>query len=202
MKRLIIVLSCLVLAVNVSAQPRRVEHNVQLGLGVFSYGGDLSQYFGVGHLAGRVSYGADICGSGHWSVMPEIGAKIFWEGIFALGAVGADFDTLFYLDFTLSGRYHTDSGIILGLGPMLSFTWWPDHYYVDANPGESLNRRAKNKPFLVSLRPSISFDVGPRWRLGIEGELGLMNAKVQHMDINRPFFGRLHALRIFAAWHF
>ena len=202
MKRLILLSLALALTgATLSAQAlSRPEHNIQLGLGTFVYGGQHS--LRNGQLAARLSYGLDIPVAGAWSVMPEVGVKLFQEGIFAIGAVGADFDSFSYLDFTLSCRYRTPNGLILGLGPMLSYTWHPGRYYVDADPNDPLNRKAKNKPFNLSLRPGIYWDAGRRWRFGVEAELGVLNTMVQYPELNRTGSKHIHAIRFVTGLHF
>lgn len=194
----------LTFAAGLSAQPLRVEHNLQFGLGTFVYGGNYLELVRTGHLAGRLSYGPDIYVSDRWSVMPEVGGKFFFQGLFALGAVGADFDTFSYLDFTVSARRHFEDGIILGLGPMLSYTWTPDRYYVDADPSDPLNGKAKNERLGLSLKPSLTFASAGRWRFGVEAEIGLLNAMVQYPQPQYPEYQRtgnkhIHAVRVFAA---
>ena len=199
MKRLLVLLAALVFSAVLFAQAPRVEHNVQFGVGTFVYGGNYLELGRTGHLAGRLSYGPDIYVSNQWSVMPELGAKFFFQGLFAIGAVGADFDFFSYLDFTVSGRYHFEDGTILGLGPMLSYTWTPDTYYVDADPTDPLNKKAKNKRVGLSLKPSLTFASAGRWRFGVEAEIGLLNAMVQYPEYQRTGNKHLHAVRFFAA---
>ena len=190
-------MAALTVAAGLSAQPLRVEHNLQFGLGTFVYGGNFLELVRTGHLAGRLSYGPDIYLSEQWSVMPEVGGKFFFQGLFALGAVGADFDTFSYLDFTVSGRRHFDDGTLLGLGPMLSYTWTPDTYYVDADPSDPLNRKPKNKRVGLSLRPTLTFASAGRWRFGVEAEIGLLNAMVQYPEYQCTGNRHLHAVRVF-----
>ena len=192
-------MAALSVAAGLSAQPLRVEHNLQFGLGTFVYGGNFLELVRTGHLAGRLSYGPDIYLSEQWSVMPEVGGKFFFQGLFALGAVGADFDTFSYLDFTVSARYHFENGMILGLGPMLSYTWTPDRYYIDADPSDPLNRKAKNTPLNLSLRPTLTFATAGRWRFGVEAEIGLLNVMVQYPEYNRTGKCHIHAVRLFTA---
>ena len=204
MKRLILFSLALALTgATLSAQaPDRPVHNIQIGLGTYIYGGIETQSLRLGQLAGRISYGLDIPVAGAWSVMPEVGAKFFWQGVFFIGAVGADFDSFSYLDFTVSGRCHLEDGTILGLGPMLSFTGYPDRYYVDADPSDPLNRKAKNKHFGLSLRPSITFPSTKRWRFGLEAEIGLLNAMVQYPEYQRTGNRHIHAIRFFTVRSF
>ena len=49
MKRLSLLLTFLVFAASLSAQPLRVEHNLQFGLGTYVYGGDYYTLFQSGH---------------------------------------------------------------------------------------------------------------------------------------------------------
>ena len=198
MRRLTLLLSLLVFAASLSAQPLRLEHNLQLGLGTYVYGGDYHALFQSGHLAHRISYGLDIYGSDRWSVMPEIGGKIYWEGILAIGANGADFDGFTYLDFTVSGRYHLEDGTVLGLGPMLSYTWTPDRYHPNYDPMASISGKAKNKPFNLSIRPSMTFASKGHWHLGVEAEIGLLNVMVQYPEYDQTGNRHLHAIRFFA----
>lgn len=199
MKRLILLLLAATFAFHLSARPPHVEHNLTIGMGTYTYGGDYLELVRTGHLAGRLSYGLDIYCSERWSVMPELGGKFYWEGVFAIGAVGADFNSFSYLDFTVSARCHLEDGLILGLGPMLSYTWTPDKYYIDADPTDPLNRKAKNTPFNLSLRPSLTFAAAGRWRFGVEAEIGLLNAMVQYPEYNRTGNRHIHAIRFFAA---
>ena len=199
MKHLISFLVFAAFSFGVSAQPVRLEHNIQLGLGIYTYGPGVSSQFRLGHLAGRLSYGLDIYCSDRWSVMPEAGGKFYWEGAFAIGAVGADFNSFSYLDFTVSARYHFENGMILGLGPMLSYTWTPDRYYIDADPSDPLNRKAKNTPLNLSLRPTLTFATAGRWRFGVEADIGLLNVMVQYPEYNRTGKCHIHAVRLFTA---
>lgn len=200
MKRLFLLLTTLTFAASLSAQPLRVEHNIQFGLGTFLYGANYRNLdFRTGLLAGRLSYGPDIYLSKQWSVMPEVGGKYFIQGLFALGSSGADIDTFSYLDFTVSGRLHFDDGIILGLGPMLSYTWTQDTYYIDADPTDPLHRKPKNKRVGLSLRPTLTFASTGRWRFGVEAEIGLLNAMVQYPEYHCTGNKHLHAIRVFAA---
>lgn len=196
MKHLISFLVFAAFSFGVSAQPVRLEHNIQLGLGIYTYGPGVSSQFRLGHLAGRLSYGLDIYCSDRWSVMPEAGGKFYWEGAFAIGAVGANFDSFSYLDFTVSARYHFADGMILGLGPMLSYTWTPGKYYIDADPSDPLNGKAKNTPLNLSLRPSLTFATAGRWRFGVEAEIGLLNVMVQYPEYGRTGNRHIHAVRL------
>ncbi|MBR5724213.1 MAG: hypothetical protein IKX62_02405 [Bacteroidales bacterium] len=203
MKRLFFLLAATAFAVSLSAQvPDRPMHNIQIGLGTYTYGGIETRALRLGQLAGRVSYGLDIPVAGAWSVMPEVGAKFYWQGVFFIGAVGADFDSFSYLDFTVSGRYHLEDGSILGLGPMLSYTGYPDKYYIDADPSDPLNRQAKNKRLGLSLRPSITFPSTRRWRFGLEAEIGLLNAMVQYPEMGVTGNKHIHAVRFFTVRSF
>ncbi len=183
-------------------ESRRPSHEIQLSAGTYSYGSGVQEYFQLGLLSMRLSYGLDIPVAENWSVIPEIGAKFYWEGVFAIGAVGADFDGFTYWDLTVSGRYHTADGIILGLGPMLSYARRQDHYYIDADPWDPLNGQPKNTRFNLSLRPSVLFGCGKHWHLGAEAEIGLTNAMVQYPELHHTGTRHLHALRFVACYRF
>lgn len=192
-----------------TAAQTKLQHNIMLGTGVFDYGGKtFGASFGRGHLAMRLSYRLDVPLSDSWSIMPEVGAKFFAEGLFLMGAVGADFDGFTYLDLTVNGCYHTAGGLILGLGPMLSYTLHPDRYYVDADPSDPIAGEFKNKRFLLSLHPSILFDSGKRWIYGVDAEIGLNNAMIQYPQYTgKSSFTttgnrQLNAVRFLICFHF
>jgi hypothetical protein len=195
MKQLIAILIAAAFSFGVSAQElKRPEHNIQLGIGVFSFGSETP--FRMDDLSARLSYGVDIPVAGAWSVMPELGVKLYQERLFAGGAVGANFDSLCYLDMAVSIRYRTQKRWIFGLGPMLSYSWSPDKYYVDSDPSSPLNKKAKNTPFNLSIRPGVYWTPGKIWSLGLEAEIGLLNAMVQYPEYGRTGNRHIHAVRL------
>lgn len=196
------ILGILLPVVALAQTPGRPTHQIQLGAGTFSYGTPLSGYTEVGLLSMRLSYGLDIPVSAAWSVMPEVGTKFCMEGLFALGAVGADFDLFSYWDFSANARYHLPGGAVLGLGPMLSYTFHQDKYYIDADPSDPLNGMPKNTRVNLSLHPSVIFHTGKRWHLGAEAEIGLNNIMIQYPQYRRTGCRHLHALRFVAGIHF
>ena len=203
MKLLRIAILGILLPIAALAQaPARPTHQLQLGVGTFDYAYPIAAYARLGLLSSRLSYGLDIPVAASWSVMPEVGSKFCLMALFAPGAVGADFVLFSYWDFTVNARYHLPDGVILGLGPMLSYTFHQDKYYVDADPTDPLNGLPKNTRVNVSLRPSVIFHSGRRWHLGAEAELGLNNAMVQYPQYHRTGCRHLHALRFVVGIHF
>lgn len=178
-----------------SAQTKRFDHNIQLGVGVSgSNSGDVG-------LSTKLSYGLDIAISPSWSIMPSIGHQVLNEYIFYFGMVGGDYDIFEMATFSIAPRFHKD-GVNIGLGPYCSWIFDGDTYYIDADPTDPLNDKTEIKSFDYGIQPSISFDVRKHWRFGLEATIGLPNVMIQYPEYNCTGTRHLKSIMATACFHF
>ena len=63
-----------------------------------------------------------------------------------------------------------------GLGPVFSFCISNDQYHYDY-PTSKLNGKDKIKKFYLGLQPSIKYQIGRHFRIGIDGQIGLHDVR-------------------------
>ncbi|MCQ2147412.1 MAG: PorT family protein [Bacteroidales bacterium] len=178
-----------------SAQTKRLDNNIQLGIGVSgSNSGDAG-------LATKLSYGLDIAITPSWSIMPSIGHQILNEYIFYFGMVGGDYDIFEMATFSVAPRFHKN-GVNIGVGPYFSWILGDETYYIDADPNDPLNNKSEIGSFDYGIQPSISFDVRKHWRFGVEAEIGLPNVMIQYPEYQMTGTRRLKAIMATACFHF
>lgn len=158
---------------------KKVENNIQIGAGASWTDNDS----GRTGIANSIGYGIDIRLSGRFSLMPMVDWRITSESIIRQGWVGADFNDFSFLDFSVSARWHFDTGgipVAVGIAPYLSYALDKDQYYIDYDPRHPLGGKAKLKAFDFGLMPSVSCDVWKFLSLGAKANLSLTDTSVRY----------------------
>ena len=173
MKKIIISALLLMAAVNGYSQDRKWEHNIYVAGGLL-----IDREWGESEtgVSMKLGYGLNYYFSEHWSMMPGIDIRQDAENFFSSAKEGADSDDFVFLDIPVLAQYHVDRWTF-GLGPVFSFCVSNDTYYVDHDPTSKLNGKDKIKNFYLGLQPSIKYQIGRHFRIGIDGQIGLHDVR-------------------------
>ena len=173
MKKIIISALLLMAAVSGFSQDRKWEHNIYVAGGLL-----IDREWGESEtgVSMKLGYGLNYYFSEHWSLMPGIDIRQDAENFFSSAKDGADSDDFVFLDVPVLAQYHVDRWTF-GLGPVFSFCVSNDTYYVDHDPTSKLNGKDKIKNFYLGLQPSIKYQIGRRFRIGIDGQIGLHDVR-------------------------
>ena len=208
MKKHLLYIIALFLAVGVSAQEkrsfRRVEFHFQAGGGLFLESGAGAKGENPG-LVTRQSLGVDIRLNEKWSVMPGFGYRDEMGDYAHFSDSGNSPDYLEVYDFPLVGRYHLGTNanrLVLGLGPAFSYVSSSNTYYNDGDPDFPINGKKKFKKFDVGLQPSVYFLFWKHFQIGLEGNIGLLNMRRQYPKYNITSSTHLHYLALMCGVHF
>jgi len=173
MKKIIISALLLMAAVSGFSQDRKWEHNIYVAGGLL-----IDREWGESEtgVSMKLGYGLNYYFSEHWSLMPGIDIRQDAENFFSSAKDGADSDDFVFLDVPVLAQYHVDRWTF-GLGPVFSFCVSNDTYYVDHDPTSKLNGKDKIKKFYLGLQPSIKYQIGRHFRIGIDGQIGLHDVR-------------------------
>ena len=173
MKKIIISALLLLVAVTGYSQDRKWEHNIYVAGGLL-----IDREWGESEtgVSMKLGYGLNYYFSEHWSMMPGIDIRQDAENFFSSAKDGADSDDFVFLDVPVLAQYHVDRWTF-GLGPVFSFCVSNDTYYVDHDPNSKLNGKDKIKKFYLGLQPSIKYQIGRHFRIGIDGQIGLHDVR-------------------------
>ena len=173
MKKIIISALLLMAAVSGFSQDRKWEHNIYVAGGLL-----IDREWGESEtgVSMKLGYGLNYYFSEHWSMMPGIDIRQDAENFFSSAKDGADSDDFVFLDVPVLAQYHVDRWTF-GLGPVFSFCVSNDTYYVDHDPNSKLNGKDKIKKFYLGLQPSIKYQIGRHFRIGIDGQIGLHDVR-------------------------
>ena len=171
--RKIVIALLLMAAVNGYSQDRKWEHNIYVAGGLL-----IDREWGESEtgVSMKLGYGLNYYFSEHWSLMPGIDIRRDAENFFSSAKDGADSDDFVFLDVPVLAQYHVDRWTF-GLGPVFSFCVSNDTYYVDHDPNSELNGKNKIKDFYLGLQPSIKYQIGRHFRIGIDGQIGLHDVR-------------------------
>ena len=171
--RIIVFALLLMAAVNGYSQDRKWEHNIYVAGGLL-----IDREWGESEtgVSMKLGYGLNYYFSEHWSMMPGIDIRQDAENFFSSAKDGADSDDFVFLDIPILAQYHVDRWAF-GLGPVFSFCVSNDTYYVDHDPNSELNGKNKIKKFYLGLQPSIKYQIGRHFRVGIDGQIGLHDVR-------------------------
>lgn len=171
--RKIVIALLLMAAVNGYSQDRKWEHNIYVAGGLL-----IDREWGESEtgVSMKLGYGLNYYFSEHWSMMPGIDIRRDAENFFSSAKDGADSDDFVFLDVPVLAQYHVDRWTF-GLGPVFSFCVSNDTYYVDHDPNSELNGKNKIKDFYLGLQPSIKYQIGRHFRIGIDGQIGLHDVR-------------------------
>ena len=171
--RIIVFALLLMAAVNGYSQDRKWEHNIYVAGGLL-----IDREWGESEtgVSMKLGYGLNYYFSEHWSLMPGIDIRQDAENFFSSAKDGADSDDFVFLDVPVLAQYHVDRWTF-GLGPVFSFCVSNDTYYVDHDPNSELNGKDKIKNFYLGLQPSIKYQIGRHFRIGIDGQIGLHDVR-------------------------
>ena len=173
MKQIILSTLLLLVAVNGYSQNRKWEHNIYVAGGLL-----IDREWGESEtgVSMKLGYGLNYYFSEHWSLMPGIDIRQDAENFFSSAKDGAASDDFVFLDVPVLAQYHVDRWTF-GLGPVFSFCVSNDTYYVDHDPNSELNGKDKIKKFYLGLQPSIKYQIGRHFRIGIDGQIGLHDVR-------------------------
>ena len=171
--RIIVFALLLMAAVNGFSQDRKWEHNIYVAGGLL-----IDREWGESEtgVSMKLGYGLNYYFSEHWSLMPGIDIRQDAENFFSSAKDGAASDDFVFLDVPVLAQYHVDRWTF-GLGPVFSFCVSNDTYYVDHDPNSELNGKNKIKNFYLGLQPSIKYQIGRHFRIGIDGQIGLHDVR-------------------------
>ncbi len=162
----------LIVAVNGYSQDKKWEHNIYVAGGLLIDREWKNNETGVSM---KLGYGLNYYFSEHWSLMPGIDIRRDTEHLFSSESYGEDSDDFSFLDIPVIAQYHLDRWTF-GLGPVFSFCIANDQYHLD-NPTSELNGKNKIKDFYLGLQPSIKYQIGRHFLVGIDGQIGLQNVR-------------------------
>ena len=173
MKQIILSTLLLLVAVNGYSQNRKWEHNIYVAGGLL-----IDREWGESEtgVSMKLGYGLNYYFSEHWSLMPGIDIRQDADNFFSSAKDGAASDDFVFLDVPVLAQYHVDRWAF-GLGPVFSFCVSNDTYYVDHDPTSKLNGKDKIKNFYLGLQPSIKYQIGRHFRIGIDGQIGLHDVR-------------------------
>ena len=173
MKQIILSTLLLLVAVNGYSQNRKWEHNIYVAGGLL-----IDREWGESEtgVSMKLGYGLNYYFSEHWSMMPGIDIRQDAENFFSSAKDGAASDDFVFLDVPVLAQYHVDRWAF-GLGPVFSFCVSNDTYYVDHDPNSELNGKNKIKDFYLGLQPSIKYQIGRHFCVGIDGQIGLHDVR-------------------------
>ena len=195
---------------------KKVENNIRFYTGTFLQTGSNRNYeilnfshdgFRIPVLGAtlRLSYGLDARLGGNWSLMPGAGLRAQTGSLIGMFAIGGDTDLLACADAFLTLRYHLDTehlGIVFGLGPDVSYVFYQNPYYVDADPDHFRNGLKKFKDFDFGIQPSVTFRMGKHFQWGLEAIFGLRNMRIQYPNAGVYGSTYLHSLMLTCGFHF
>ena len=186
--RKIVIALLLMAAVNGYSQDRKWEHNIYVAGGLL-----IDREWGESEtgVSMKLGYGLNYYFSEHWSLMPGIDIRRDAENFFSSAKDGADSDDFVFLDVPVLAQYHVDRWTF-GLGPVFSFCVSNDTYYVDHDPNSELNGKNKIKDFYLGLQPSIKYQIGRHFRIGIDGQIGLHDVRKSYGFETQPTTKYLH----------
>ena len=149
--RIIVFALLLMAAVNGYSQDRKWEHNIYVAGGLL-----IDREWGESEtgVSMKLGYGLNYYFSEHWSMMPGIDIRRDTEHI---------------------AQYHLGRWAF-GLGPVFSFCISNDQYHYDY-PTSKLNGKDKIKKFYLGLQPSIKYQIGRHFCVGIDGQIGLHDVR-------------------------
>ena len=162
MKKIIISALLLMAAVSGFSQDRKWEHNIYVAGGLL-----IDREWGESETGVSMKLGY---GLNYYFIRQDA------ENFFSSAKDGADSDDFVFLDVPVLAQYHVDRWTF-GLGPVFSFCVSNDTYYVDHDPNSELNGKNKIKNFYLGLQPSIKYQIGRHFRIGIDGQIGLHDVR-------------------------
>lgn len=208
MKRFLLIALALMGSLSAGAQEnaarKQLESNVMLGAGLFGETGNQARVVFPGAVL-RLSYGLDVRMGERWSLMPGAGLRSQLGEVNHIGWDGGDPEGMSMADVFCQARCHLDAegtGVVIGLGPQVSYMVVPDTYYIDADPFDPRNGKEKFKKWDIGLQPGIVFQRGKHFQWGFEASVGLRNMLRQYPDCNVSGSVRLHYLLLVCGWHF
>ena len=157
MKKIIISALLLMAAVNGYSQDRKWEHNIYVAGGLL-----------IDREWGESETGVSM-------KLPGIDIRRDTEHFFSSEVCGEDSDDFIFLDVPVIAQYHLGRWAF-GLGPVFSFCISNDQYHYDY-PTSKLNGKDKIKNFYLGLQPSIKYQIGRHFRIGIDGQIGLHDVR-------------------------
>ena len=172
MKKIIISALLLLVAVTGYSQDRKWEHNIYVAGGLL-----IDREWGESEtgVSMKLGYGLNYYFSEHWSMRPGIDIRRDTEHFFSSELCGEDSDDFIFLDVPVIAQYHLGRWAF-GLGPVFSFCISNDQYHYDY-PTSKLNGKDKIKKFYLGLQPSIKYQIGRHFRIGIDGQIGLHDVR-------------------------
>lgn len=159
-------------------EQKTVEHKLMAGIGL----SDVSANQSTAGFVLSVQYGLDIAVSPSWSMMPLVGLRMASETLFRPGKDGADYSDFRFVDAGLLMCWNGVDRFVFGVGPYFSYALSRDKYYVDADPSDPLNDRAKIKKTDIGLQPFASYDISNKWSICLQGHIGLLDASMHYPD--------------------
>ena len=180
---------------------KHLEHNLQLGFGIYKEGGN-SAYRNPGFVL-RFSYGLDINLANSLWIMPGIGYRT--QGGTFKNPPGTSAPSSDMADVFCQVRYKCNKdgcAIVLGLGPQLSFATKPDKYIVSSGPASPLNGKWRLSRWDVGLIPSVMFRPFKHFQFGVEGSIGLTNMFVQYPEYSKSGTVTINTVMLVGTWCF
>ncbi len=186
MKKYLLFALFLSAVVAAQAQERKWEHQFHVSAGVQIDNTDnTGSSTGIGYSLGRFL-------RPDFSLTAGVALRYEVENMFD-SLDGADDDDYTFVDFSVAARYHTGHWTF-GLGPVFSFCTRNDTYYIDANPTDPMNDKEKLHTFGLGLKPSVMYDLGRHFRLGVEGHIGLNDMRIDYGRFHEP--NRFHSISL------
>lgn len=184
MKRILFVLLTVLCSASLQAQSeKKVTPVLEVGAGL-SVKTNSGYGESVNGLATEFTLGLEIRLDDKWSVMPQIGHNLMLNDLKGLFGdyLGGDPDYFSFYNAAVLGRYKLEDGVAIGFGPAFYIIEDKDTYYIDADPSDPRNGRAKLKPWDFGLRATLTKDCGKHWRIGALANVGLRNMLCQYPD--------------------
>ena len=170
MKKFVLLFMVSLLVVSGSAQERKWEHSVNVGIGLALDNVEILTSTTQSLFALCAGYGLNYYLKENWSL--HTGLTFRRSSGYGL-QVG-------YLDIPLALQYHItadNSPWTFGVGPVFSLCAMNDEYDADHYVADGVDVVGQKmfKDFSLGLRPSIGYRLNRHWQIGVEGYIGLTN---------------------------
>lgn len=179
------------------AQGAGIENSIQISAGPFFQTGQLASGLGLGV---RLSYGLAFPLGVKWSLQPGVGIGYKRSDLRNIGKAGGMTYSLGQADLFCALRYRLGagkSGLLLGLAPDVSFTLWQGNANPVLPPREVGYKDGKKfRPVMFGLMPSIIYQFGQRWQVGLECNFGITEAAFQLPGSTVHDDNRLHTVML------
>lgn len=180
MKKLCLSIACFIVALSsIMAQDapyKKWENILYIGAGrpIFYIGGYKQP--SDKPLTAKIGYGLNYYLNRNFSIGSGVNYYFSDEHV-GDAPIGADEDYFEFVDIPFTAQYHCFDGVgtwSFGFGPVLSISTYQGSYYIDADPWDPRNDKAKIKKYNMFLQPTMSYKY-KHLLIGVEGDISVNN---------------------------